>query len=177
MHARGSCKCRHCGEFFEADARNRARQRYCRQAACRRASKADSQRRWLGKPGNADYFRGPDNVERVQAWRKAHPGYWRRSKRRRAALQDILITQPPAEQAPAPPDDASALQDGLSAQSPLIVGLISHLTGSALPEDIAVMTRQLHSRGRAVLGTDVPRPAYGKTPHCKGPGAARAAPV
>ena len=47
---------------------------------CRKASKADSQRRWLQKPENRDYFRGPEHVQRVQRWREAHPGYWRRAK-------------------------------------------------------------------------------------------------
>jgi hypothetical protein len=178
MHRKGSCKCQHCGEFFQADARNRARQRYCRKAPCRKASKAESQRRWLKKDGNSAYFRDADNVARVQAWRKAHPGYWRRCRRVRAdALQDILIAQAPAEQREAGQDDGRALQDILTAQSPVVVGLIAHLAGTTLQEDIARMTRRLHCRGRAVLGTDVPRPAYGKTYHRNRSGAARAAPV
>jgi hypothetical protein len=37
-----------------------------------------SQKRWLQKPENQDYFRGSQNVQRVQRWRKANPGYWRR---------------------------------------------------------------------------------------------------
>lgn len=178
MHREGSCKCQHCGEFFAADARNRARQRYCRKTPCRKASKADSQRGWLKKDGNADYFRGADNVARVQAWRKAHPGYWRRCRQRRAdALQDILIAQAPADQRVAGQDDEGALQEVLTAQSPVVVGLIAHLAGTTLQEDIALMTRRLHCRGRAVLGIDVPRSACGKTYHRNRSGAARAAPV
>ena len=46
-------------------------------SACRRVSKAASQARWLGRPKNRDYFRGPENVARVQAWRAADPGYGR----------------------------------------------------------------------------------------------------
>ena len=65
MHPSGSCKCQHCGEFFNVDARNRGRQRYCRKGPCRDARKADSQRRWLKQPGNEDYFRGVDNVARA----------------------------------------------------------------------------------------------------------------
>jgi len=29
---------------------------------------------WLNKPENKEHFRGPENVYRVQRWRKAHPG-------------------------------------------------------------------------------------------------------
>lgn len=177
MHPTGSCKCQHCGEFFVPDARNRSRQRVCAKAPCRQARKAHSQRRWRQQPANADYFRGPENVARVQAWRQAHPGYWRRRKRRARTLQDASPQQRAPSHEVASPDDAGTLPDDLAAQSPLIVGLISHLVGSALQTDIAEMTRRLHSRGRAVLGTDVPRPAYAKTPHRDGSGAARAAPV
>ncbi len=158
------------------DARNRGRQRYCAKAPCRKARKADSQQRWLKQPGNADYFRGTANVVRVQAWRKANPGYWRNSKRRRAgALQDRLIAQVPQSQAQANQDDAGALQDRWNEQSPAWVGLISHLAGSTLQDDIAQWTRRLHSRGRAVLGTDVQRPIYAKTSDRNRPEAARAA--
>ena len=67
-------KCRHCSRFFLPDPRTVDRQRYCSQPGCQHAS----QRRWLSKDGNGDYFRGPRAVERVQAWRKLHPGYWRK---------------------------------------------------------------------------------------------------
>lgn len=178
MHPSGSCKCLHCGEFFRPDARNRARQRCCGKAPCRKARKAASQRAWLSKPGNADYFKGEHNVARVQAWRKAHPGYWKRCRhRRRAALQDRLIAQPSVVQEEAAQDVCRALQDDWKSQSPVIVGLIAHLAGTALPDDIAAMTRTLHSRGRAVLGIDVPRPAYAKTPDRSRPPPARAAAV
>jgi hypothetical protein len=39
------------------DARNATPQRYCSKPACRKQSKPDSQRRWLQKPENHDYFR------------------------------------------------------------------------------------------------------------------------
>jgi len=184
MHPSGSCKCLHCGQFFLPDARNRGRQRHCAQPVCRKASKADSQRSWLKKPANADYFRGPDQVARVQAWRKAHPGYWKKSPRRRSVtLQDTSTTQPTAHQVEAEPDVSGALQDTLEAQPLVILGLIAHLTGFTLQDDIAVMTRTLHSRGRAVMGSDLPpfdRPDYAKnakTDHRFRTGAARAGPI
>lgn len=178
MHRKESCKCQHCGDIFAPDARNRRRQRYCRKAPCRKASKADSQQRWLKKPKNTEYFRDAGNVARVQQWRQAHPGYWRRSPRRKVdALQDVLIAQATEAKRQANQDEGTALQDVLAAQSPVVVGLIAHLTGTTLQEDIAWMTRQLHSRGRAVLGTHVRRPDYGKTHHRNESGAARAAPL
>ena len=178
MHPTGSCKCQHCGEFFEPDARNRGRQRVCRKEPCRKARKVEAQRRWRERPENADYFRGVHHVERVQAWRRAHPGYWRRCRgQKTGALQDTSIEQPPADEGEVASDDAAALQDAWHPQSPLLVGLISHLAGSALQADIAEMMRRLHSRGRAVLGNNVPRSTYGKTSHHNRSGAARAAPV
>ena len=60
-------KCRNCGRLFRPDPRNARHQRYCAKAPCRRASKAASQQRWLEKPENRDYFRGPEQVARVPA--------------------------------------------------------------------------------------------------------------
>lgn len=71
-------KCKHCQTFFAPDPRSAKRQRSCSKAACRQASKAASQHRWLQQPGNRDYFTGPTHVERVRQWRRAHPGSWRR---------------------------------------------------------------------------------------------------
>lgn len=178
MHPKGSCKCQHCGEMFVVHPRNRGRQRYCTKVPCRKARKAESQRRWLKRPANKDYFRGADNAERVRAWQAAHPGYWKKRRRNRSeVLQDRLNTQDAVQQAIADQDGELVLQDILAAQSPVVLGLIVQLTGSVLQEDIAAMTRQLHSRGRAVLGTDVPWSAYGKTTHHNRSGAACAAPV
>jgi hypothetical protein len=56
-----------------------------------------------------------------------------------------------------------ALQDDWKLQPPIVVGLIAHLTGLALQEDIAPMLRSMHSHGRVILGIDVQRPDYGKT--------------
>ena len=153
MHARGRCKCLHCGTFFIPDPRNRHHQRYCGEPECRRASKAASQRRWQRRPENADYFRGADNVARVQAWRKAHPGYWKRSKQKRSvALQDLLNAQPSLPQQATNQDDMVALQDLWQRQPPVLIGLIAHLTGSALQEDIVSMTNRLIAKGQALMG-------------------------
>jgi hypothetical protein len=44
---------------------------------CRAASKQSSQRRWLRKPEDHEYFCGEQHVDRVQASRAQNPGYCR----------------------------------------------------------------------------------------------------
>jgi hypothetical protein len=142
-------KCLCCGEIFTVDVRNRGRQKYCWKRTCRAAGKAARQRRWLGKPGNQDYFCGPEHVERVRTWRAAHPGYWRAHRRsRRVTLQDALTAQ-----APETPADLTrrALQDALRCQGPVLIGLIAHLSDSALQDDIASATRGLLELGQDIL--------------------------
>ena len=153
MHPAGQRKCPHCEEFFLPDARNRQRQHYCAKPACRRASKAASQRRWLSRPENADYFRGPDNAARVRAWQAAHPGYGKKRRPRAVvALQDDCRPQVAKSQEVTGADDGALLQDDWQRQSPLVIGLIAHLAGVTLQEDIAAMTGQLIAKGQAVLG-------------------------
>ena len=178
MHPKGSCKCLYCPVFYVPDPRNRGRQKACTKPECRKARKVASQRAWLDKPENEDHFRGSENVEHVQRWRKAHPGYWKRPKRSRGvALQDASNPQPVDQQESVAQDATPALQDTLKSQPPVIVGLIAHLTGVALQDDIAQMLHNLHSRGQAVMGINVPRPHHEKTSAQSSPGAACAAPV
>lgn len=164
MHARSQCKCLNCGEYYIPDARNRRRQKYCRKPECRRESKVQSQRRWRAQPQNVDHDKGPLNVERVREWRAEHPGYWRKHKRKRShALRDISKLQPTDKEMDTNQDEASALQDILNGQDPLVVGLVVQLAGTALQEDIAGMTHRLISRGRAVMGRHSSGPPYDKT--------------
>jgi hypothetical protein len=152
MHPDGQRKCLSCEEFFKPDARNRRGQKYCRKAVCRKASKAESQRRWLEQQGNQGYFACAENTARVQAWRRANPGY---AKRRRKlgsdALQDLLNLQPPEDKEDAKQDGGKALQDHWQTQPPVVIGLIAHLTGVALQEDIASMTGRLIAKGQALM--------------------------
>lgn len=126
-----------CGsrELFQPDRRNLWHQRHCSKPGCRRASKAASQRRWLGKPQNRDYFHGPAHVERVRGWRAAHPRYWHRSGRQ----------------------SCPALQEVFAAQPLVLIGLIANLTGSALQEDIAQHSRRLLRLGQDILGGTLPQ--------------------
>ena len=164
-------KCRHCGKLFSPDPRNATGQRYCSQPECRKASKASSQKRWLSKPDNLDYFRGPHNVARVQLWRKAHPGYWRRKpKNTPLALQDPLIMQPPENNDNRGDFVQHALQDALVLQPAVFVGLISQLTGYALQEDIARATRRLQQLGNDILNLQDTGGPYGKKTSDLSPG-------
>ena len=84
-------KCLHCGVLFRPDPRNATHQHYCSQPDCRKASKAASQRRWFQREENRHYFQGPEQVQRVQEWRRQHPGYRRSQTSPEApALQDLL---------------------------------------------------------------------------------------
>ncbi len=174
MHPAGQRKCCHCKQFFQPDARHRERQRYCAAPQCRRVSKAASQQRWLSRAENRDYFRGPENVERVRTWRAAHPGYGQRRARQQDALQEMMNPQVSPVQEPAAQDDAVALQETWQAQPPLLVGLIAHLTGMALQEDMAPVLRGLIARGQALLEPN-PKNHDRKTPPLSGTRAASAA--
>jgi hypothetical protein len=167
-------KCANCRQPFRADARNAWHQRYCNEPACRAASKVASQRRWLAKPENRDYFRGPEHVVRVRAWREAHAGYGARaasasvagvmpSESQRvgiegATLQDLVTAQvvdlPAKSDLPVVPKAplAAALQDLLTQQPIVLIGLLAHLSDSTLQDDIALAGRRLLQLGHDVLG-------------------------
>lgn len=151
MATRRRRKCLHCGELFCPDPRNRHHQRYCSKAPCRRASKAASQRRWLAKAENRDYFRGAANLARVRAWRAQHPGYWRREPHSGAALQEDCSAQAIAQTGKSAALGGFALQDLLCTQPAVLIGLIANLTGSALQEDIARTARRFQQLGQDIV--------------------------
>ena len=155
MKRRHQHKCPHCKEFYVADPRNRYHQRYCSKPACRKASKAESQRRWFSKQENQNYFRGEENTRRVQEWRKAHPGYWRRKKSQAPdALQDLCEAQVAVHEEIIAPSPLAALQEVFQTQPAVVVGLIATMTGSALQEDILVTARSLIRKGCEILGVN-----------------------
>ncbi len=111
MSSKTTPKCLHCNEEYRTDPRNCGRQRYCAKEDCRQASKAASQRQWLSRPENRDYFRGAENCERVRLWRLANPGY-RRNKRPapQSVLQEPLVTQAVENEEVVKPAVSSVLQ-------------------------------------------------------------------
>jgi len=159
-------KCCNCKWLFVPDPRNQKRQEYCDKTECRKASKAASQKKWLTKPENKDYFTGPDNVKRVQEWRKKNPDYWKRSKKL-VALQDSLTAQPAENIADNDQVGSHALQDLLERQPPVIIGLISNFIGSALQDDIALTLLRMQQSGLDILCLQ-PKTKGGKS-DCKNP--------
>jgi len=160
--------CASCGESFTPDPRNARHQRYCGQPACRAASKRASQAKWLAKPENRNYHRGAAAVARVQAWRQAHPGYSRGksgvplpipaapvSPERPPAASGLLVAcNAPSGSLPTPLQDVSGspLQEILTAQPYVLIGLIGHLWDCALQEDIACAGARLLQLGRDICG-------------------------
>ena len=152
-------KCLHCKTFYHPDHRNVPRQRFCSKPECRQASKVDSQQHWRQKPDNLDYFKGKTHVQRVQQWRLEHPGYWRRkppeASKTADTLQETLMPQGHENRSletVLPPGQNAALQDSFFMQPAVFIGLISHLTGFALQEDIAATLRRLQELGGDILG-------------------------
>ena len=144
-------KCLGCGELFVSDPRTRDRQKFCSEPACKRKSKAWRQHRWLSKKENRDYFSGPDQVARVQDWRKEHPSYSKEARSRKKSLQDDCDPQVAPIEEDAARLTLGALQDDFKLQAVLMVGLIASLTDCALQDDIASSIRKFHSRGQCVL--------------------------
>jgi hypothetical protein len=150
-------KCRCCKDLFSPNYRSAKSQRYCNKPECRRASKVASQRRWFKK--NPTYFSGSDNVERVLAWRKANPG-WQHRKISAGLLQENCSQITDSKQdvspdlAPLSPGFSEVLpllQDICMAQQPVFVGLLSHLTGCVLQDEIASITLRLEQLGQDVI--------------------------
>jgi len=149
-------KCRHCGQLYEPDPRDRYHQRYCSQPACRQASKTVSQQCWRASPKGRDYFQGHANQLRVQAWRKAHPGSWRKRRQKPRALQDhcpLQVLIPTTDKATLA---RCALQDIIRMQGLVLTGLIAQLTDGTLQDDIASTTRRLLDLGRQIQGPNSP---------------------
>lgn len=150
-------KCLCCQEVFRPSPGNRGRQKYCSRSECRQASKQESQRRWLAKPDNQDYFRGSGHVERVRAWRQANPGYWRKRRRPgREPLQDFAPHQPVNNQQVVDDDPKElfvrTLQDIGQVQAPLLVGIVAQFIDSPLQEDIVGYVRRMVAKGQDLLG-------------------------
>ncbi len=148
-------KCLCCGEFYRPDHRNLRHQRYCAKPVCRKQAKAESQRRWQQRPENQNYFRGPENSQRVKDWRKRNPGYWRKSEFRDSApLQEVFQEQVTPNEEVIAQKTSDALQEVFLMQPAVVVGLISMMTGHALQEDIVATARVLVRKGRDILDSN-----------------------
>ena len=142
-----SRRCKNCNDLFKPDPRNLKRQKFCDKQECKVASKKYSQQKWLIQPKNRDHFSGPENVIRVQQWRKQNPGYWKREKPQKAvplfesALQETLSAKT-ADGRGFPSDlMQTALQNSLLAKTLVIIGFDTQLNKTAL-QDIIDITDQ-----------------------------------
>ncbi|WP_146164871.1 hypothetical protein [Desulfonatronum sp. SC1] len=144
--------CEFCDIEFTPSYRNGSRQRFCcKTPECRAASKAASQKAWLSKPENQEYFRGPEQVKRVLDWRrKKKAAAMPAPEPQKEVLQDDCSDNHPQKQADSPPPPPRVLQDDWM-QHPVIVGMIAWLTGSALQDDIAGTVRRMHTLGSDIL--------------------------
>ena len=159
MRLKGKRKCKHCRQLSHPDCRNGKKQEYCSQPECRKRSKAVSQRKWRAKAENRDYFKGPDNVKRVQEWRRRNPGYWRKRQNPEEPLQDHSPPNKTERRDVTAQLTLNALQDLLLAQDTVLLGLLANLSGSALQDDIVTCGRRLQQLGQDILSQPF---------HCKG---------
>ena len=90
----------------------------------------------------------------MRAWRAAHPGHARKSSSRRRALQEQSPTQPADIHTQSDTLTAPALQEVSLAQTLVLTGLIAHLTGAALQEDIALTSRRLQQLALDIVAGD-----------------------
>jgi len=160
---RDRCECLHCKELFEPERHNWWQQKFCSKPQCRQASKAESQRRWLSKPENKEVFRGLANVERVRQWRAKNPGYWKRPPKTSGTLQEVVPRQVTPNEEVGKTASPPPLQDFVSAQDPLMLGLISHLVDSPLQEVVEQAALRLLQKGRDLLDLRSGRKAKGNT--------------
>ena len=124
------------------------RHRYCHRPECRRASRTHSQTKWLNRPENAQYFKGPANALRAKLWRAANPRPNARSSRKemQRLIQPRLATAL----------KACGVQDLNDRQLALVLGLVSALAHSSVQDVIARRLRRLMFAGYAVLRADEP---------------------
>jgi hypothetical protein len=159
-------KCPCCRKLFRPDSRNRQHQRYCSAPVCRAASKAASQARWRATGRSQGNLDGAANVARVQEWRSRHPGYWRKGRCEDPALQDLSKAQHVDLVVDSAISARSPLREILIAHPPVLIGLIAHLVGSALRDDILPATERLIRLGRDILAApDEISGAASRVPH------------
>ena len=154
---RRKCKC--CLKLFRPDPRNRRHQRYC---SCRRLSSGQQSRqpstlarhgrepRLLPRPGE----RRPGPGVAVAPSRLLAQG-----RRVGTALQDLSMAQPVDSPGRNSDSARSPLQEVLTAQPAVLIGLIAHIVGTPLQDDIVRTTDRLLRLGQDILATSTARAA------------------
>lgn len=154
--------CLNCKRLFDPDYRHRHNQFYCTKPACKKVRQAANLQRWRERPENQDFWRAPWNIERVQAWRIAHPEYWKRVKRKQVAdrgvaLQIAMKSAQVSEDKLVSSGSASdcvtnRVPVDMKTQDPVLVGLIAQLTGDTLQNAIYQTTARLYEKGQSIKG-------------------------
>jgi len=109
----------------------KTRQKVCNDSDCKKAAKKQRQAHWQSR--NPEYFRGPENCQRVRQWRERNPD---RSRRK------AETPNPPPEKSSRKtkscntqdPAFSGVLQDLAPIQSALLVGLASAVSGAVLQD-------------------------------------------
>jgi len=115
-------RCRSCKKLFSPDPRCRFHQRFCAEAACQRASKVESQRKWRVKAENL--------------W------HWRREK----IFGNFASQGPDNASLEQPPEREEKLPD-----DPVILGLLVVLCGSTRQVLIEETYTNILAAGREIL--------------------------
>ena len=155
------CAC--CGRSFQPEPRAAGRQRFCALTRCRKASRRLTKSRWMARPCNAFYNSGPEPLQRVRDWRKAHPGYWKRKPRQQTEPESIAILLTVLDEF-ALRNTCGALQIPWPPQLVVLLGLVARLQGTALRSTIAEEVRANMLAGYALLGIPYPYPEIAGTP-------------
>jgi hypothetical protein len=151
MPRREHRKCKSCLKLFRPDPRSRGRQLHCSAPLCKRASKAASQARWLAKPENQGYFRDPWHISRVREWQAQNGSSWRKASKTRIALQDVRMAQATDTANKTGIPATSPLQEIITAQPAVLIGLIAHIVGTPLQDDIVYAARRLLRLGQDII--------------------------
>jgi hypothetical protein len=138
------CHC--CGEKFTPGPHNRHHQRYCGKEECRKASHRASSKRWRQSKRN-DLKHKKNEVERVRAWRKNHPGHRKAKKSRKKpdadpGLRDLAQPEKRGE--------VDGIRDSLLYQTHCLQGFVSFVTGG-LRDDIGGLLNGYYDRGKELF--------------------------
>jgi len=120
------------------------RQVVCERVECRRKIKRRRQASWVDR--NRDYFKGPENVERVREWRRKNPD-WRERKK-----TAVGKSSPEAESCSTAESEMERLQDSVfTVQRAALMGFMSFATGSVLQDEVQNLYGECLRRGSELL--------------------------
>jgi len=144
--------CSICHNKFIVNKFSSSRQLICLSKECRKIAKKQRQADWLAR--NPDYFKGPENVERVREWRL-------KKAKQIANLKIPLETKISSESKSSPKAKScnklnlenDVLQDlAFSTQGIILIGFMSFTTGAVLQDEVLNLCAACFIRGQQLLG-------------------------